>query len=28
VLRAPRDLDAAGLESFVGRCGDDLIGQV
>jgi alkanesulfonate monooxygenase SsuD/methylene tetrahydromethanopterin reductase-like flavin-dependent oxidoreductase (luciferase family) len=28
VLRAPRDLDAAGLEAFVGRCGDDLVGQV
>jgi len=28
VLRAPRDLDAAGLEAFVGRCGDELVGQV
>ncbi|HEY5724902.1 MAG TPA: hypothetical protein VIX40_03010, partial [Methylomirabilota bacterium] len=28
VVRAPRDLDATGLEAFVGRCGDDLIGRV
>jgi probable F420-dependent oxidoreductase len=28
VVRAPRDLDASGLETFVGRCGEDLVGEV